>query len=177
MAVFANSLTRFVGVVAAFRERHDVVADGGGADADAVVAKLALVAVAGQDTQPALAVLRCVGACDAGLALPAALPFMLGAISGSAAISGDVGAVKAVLAVMERRSRLFGLDTPQRLAVGISESEFGRRAAELLKITGPGPLLKLARSAPLEAEVVQLGAGEDGWSNIGGPDPAATAHR
>jgi hypothetical protein len=68
---------------------------------------------------------------------------------------------------------LFGLDAPQRLAVGISETEFAQQAVELLKVTGPGPLLELVRAAPIDGEVIaEAGESEpDGWSNIV-PGPA-----
>jgi hypothetical protein len=44
-----------------------------------------------------------------------------------AASGGDTDAIRAVLGIMARRAKLFALDAPQRLAVGISETEFARR--------------------------------------------------
>ena len=47
--------------------------------------------------------------------------------------AGNLDAIKTVLAIQARRSRLFGLDAPIGVAVGgITASEFGTRAAELI---------------------------------------------
>lgn len=91
----------------------------------------------------------------------------------AAAIAGDLEAIKTVLAIMTRRARLFGLDAPTPVAVGISAAEFAKKAAELLDVIGPGPLLELARTAPVDAEVIaEAGESEpDGWSNIGPDTP------
>ena len=97
----ASSPASGVVIVPAFGQRHDVVADGCGADTDAGVAQLALVVVAGQDTQPAVAVLRCVGACHAGLAGSAALLLMFGAVGGFGGYEGGALVVSADF----RRSR------------------------------------------------------------------------
>lgn len=107
-----------------------------------------------------------------------------------AATSGDTDAVRAALAVMARRAKLFGLDAPTAFAVGgISESEFAAQAAELLTaIGGPGAAARalvdtvpgLARELPSAVRNDLLGAGApeaaddtghdaEPWSNIG-PD-------
>ena len=88
------------------------------------------------------------------------------------ALAGNLNAVMAVLKIRERRARLFGLDSPVRVDLeGISEAEFGERAAELLRITGDAPLRELARQPLPPADVVV--DNNDGWSNIGGPGIAA----
>jgi hypothetical protein len=54
----------------------------------------------------------------------------------------DEGAAKIVLRALADYSRLLGLDAAMQIhaRAGISEAEFARQAAELLRITGPGPL-------------------------------------
>lgn len=66
-----------------------------------------------------------------------------------AAFGGDLDAIKAVLGIMGRRAKLFGLDAPTTVPVGgISEAEFAHQVAELLTVIGgPGA----ARAAPLLA--------------------------
>lgn len=73
-------------------------------------------------------------------------------------------AVDRVLEVLRDERKLFGLDRPTRVELGISEEEFAARAAELLKITGDAPLRELARVEPLEAEVIA--EDDSSWSNI-----------
>jgi hypothetical protein len=91
------------------------------------------------------------------------------------ATAGDCDAIRTVLRISERRSKLLGLDAPQRVE-GISEKEFAAQAAELLRITGPGPLRELARMPELP-EPVAVDCCSDGWANIGTPyetpEPAA----
>jgi hypothetical protein len=96
------------------------------------------------------------------------------------AVRGDLDAIKAVLGIMARRARLFGLDMPTTLAVGVSEVEFGARAAELLAVVGSEPLRELAsvavsaRALPdaTTAAMPDVGLVYDGevdeeWSNVG----------
>ena len=96
-----------------------------------------------------------------------------------AALHGDLDAIKAVLGIMARRARLFGLDKPTAVAVGISETEFAAQAAELLAVLGPEPLRELAQSVPESVRalpgaataavpgVVYGGEVDEGWSNLG----------
>jgi hypothetical protein len=75
-------------------------------------------------------------------------------------------ALEKVLEVLRDERKLFGLDRPTRVELGISEDEFAARAAELLKITGPAPLAELASGAKdevVDAEVVEA---PDSWSNL-----------
>ena len=91
--------------------------------------------------------------------------------------AGDCDAIRTVLRISERRSKLLGLDSPVRVAVeGISEQQFAARAAELLLITGVRPLVAAALPALPPAERDAWIAAEDApvvvddggnWSNIG----------
>ncbi|GJO51402.1 hypothetical protein NJB1604_39400 [Mycobacterium marinum] len=89
--------------------------------------------------------------------------------------AGDCDAIRTVLRISERRSKLLGLDAPVTLAVeGITEAEFARAAAELLAVTGDAPLRELAKLPPAPGEPVQDGYDPD-WSNIGVDDAAMAA--
>ena len=71
-----------------------------------------------------------------------------------------------ILQVLEHEAKLFGLYAPAKVSLGITEQEFAAQAAELLKITGPGPLLELVgRPGVVDAEVIES-AGLDGWCDI-----------
>lgn len=74
-----------------------------------------------------------------------------------AAMSGDREAQAVVLRVLEHEAKLYGLYAPARVNVGISESEFGAQAAELLLALGTEPLRELAGNAyePIDAEVIE----------------------
>lgn len=64
-----------------------------------------------------------------------------------AALNGDTDAAKIVLKVLEHESKLFGLNAPARVEIGVSDAEFARQAAELigvLDITPPEGLLPQA---------------------------------
>lgn len=99
-----------------------------------------------------------------------------------AALRADLDAVKTALQVLGDIAKLYGLNAPERVAVGISDTEFATQAAELLAVVGPGPLAELARWSPelralpiVEGEVahseVYDGNITDGWSNLGTPQP------
>jgi hypothetical protein len=90
-----------------------------------------------------------------------------------------VYAIRTVLRISERRSKLLGLDAPARVEVeGIPEQEFAEMACELLELTGIRPLVEAALPAlePAEraawlraADGTADDADEDieGWSNLG----------
>ena len=82
------------------------------------------------------------------------------------AVAGNVGAVLAVLKIQERRSKLFGLDSPIAVAIGISASEFAERASELLKVVGVEPLRELAGLPALPPAPVEDDDDTGPWSNI-----------
>lgn len=75
-------------------------------------------------------------------------------------------ALDRVLEVLRDERKLFGLDAPQKISLGISEQEFAERAAELLKVTGTRPLLELAgqQEDVVDAQVVEVE--EERWSNL-----------
>ena len=112
----------------------------------------------------------------------------------AAAASGDIDAARLLIAVMEREARLFGLDAPTRVNVGVSDVEFAERTASLIQSLGLQPPKELAamssalRESFIDAEVDEdqlafdLADGDgtdgdapgvrgvpsesDGWSNI-----------
>jgi len=110
----------------------------------------------------------------------------------AAAASGDIDAARLIIATLEREARLFGLDAPTRVNVGVSDVEFAERTATLIESLGlrpPKELIRMRaddRAEHLDAEVIlpfDLGgdsdepsgvptadgdasASSDGWSNI-----------
>lgn len=66
-------------------------------------------------------------------------------------------AQSTIIRCLEHEAKLYGLYAPARVSVGISESEFGQQAADLLKLVGVGPLAELAGigRAELEAAIGQ----------------------
>jgi len=62
----------------------------------------------------------------------------------SAAASGDVDAARVILATLEREAKLFGLDAPTRVNVGVSDVEFAERTASLIESLGLTPPKELA---------------------------------
>ena len=107
----------------------------------------------------------------------------------AAAASGDIDAARLILACLEREARLFGLDAPTRVSVGVSDVEFAERTASLIQSLGLQPPKELAamssalRESFIDAEVDEdqlafdLADGDlagasgvpsesDGWSNI-----------
>lgn len=95
---------------------------------------------------------------------------------------GTIMSRRTVLDIMARRAKLFGLDAPIAVAVGISEAEFGRQVAELLTsidaLGGPGASARelareLAWAVPEPAHALPSAARDDDaapWSNIGAPE-------
>lgn len=72
-------------------------------------------------------------------------------------------AISTVLEVLRDERKLFGLDRPTRIELGVSEEEFAARAAELLKVTGDRPLRELVGEV-VDAEVVS--EPPEDWSNL-----------
>jgi len=93
-----------------------------------------------------------------------------------AALSGDREAATVILRCLEHEAKLYGLYAPARVSVGISESEFGRQAAELLRKVGSEPLRELAGlpatpgpdqvAQVIDAEVTNAEVTDEGWSNL-----------
>lgn len=73
-------------------------------------------------------------------------------------------AMDRVLEIMRDERKLFGLDRPTKVELGISTEEFAARARELLKVTGDRPLRELAGEPVVDAEVVETDPEE--WSNL-----------
>ncbi|BAX97127.1 hypothetical protein MSTE_01810 [Mycobacteroides stephanolepidis] len=120
------------------------------------------------------------------------------------ACEGDIDSIKAVLSVMARRAKLFGIDAPQRVQVGadpVSDRQYAERLTELVgglnprslrdilaQSPGGGPVLAAARrtasgaeDSPPEADSPlcgplsgETGTLDEGWSNVGGADGALT---
>ncbi|WP_152528509.1 hypothetical protein [Gordonia amicalis] len=68
-----------------------------------------------------------------------------------AALRGDIDATKAVLAVIDRRAKLFGLNAPTAVAIGgavITDREFAEQAVELIAALRPETVAEAVRSAP-----------------------------
>lgn len=98
-----------------------------------------------------------------------------------------------IIRCLEHEAKLYGLYAPARVAIGISESEFGQQAADLLKLVGTAPLAELAGlstaqlpaivavpsqrqqpdpdpggepESPVDQEPLEVDAVEDPWSNL-----------
>lgn len=60
-------------------------------------------------------------------------------------LEGDVDAARLILSSLEREAKLFGLDAPTRVNVGVSDIEFAEKTAALIESVGgtpPADLLK-----------------------------------
>lgn len=66
------------------------------------------------------------------------------------AVSGNLDAIKAVLQIMDRRAKLFGLNAPVALHVSeeMTDIEFAEKMADLIGTLGPDDLGDLARRLP-----------------------------
>jgi hypothetical protein len=62
----------------------------------------------------------------------------------AAAASGDIDAARVILSTLEREAKLFGLDAPTRVSVGVSDVEFAERTASLIESLGLSPPRELA---------------------------------
>jgi hypothetical protein len=59
-----------------------------------------------------------------------------------------------IIRCLEHEAKLYGLYAPARVSVGISESEFGQQAADLLKLVGIGPLAEIAGMGQAELDAL-----------------------
>ena len=95
----------------------------------------------------------------------------------AAAASGDIDAARLILATLEREARLFGLDAPTRVNVGVSDVEFAERTATLIESLGLRPPKELLRmraedADSLDADVVlPFDIAEDAGDSDGVPPP------
>jgi hypothetical protein len=96
----------------------------------------------------------------------------------SAAASGDIDAAKVILSTLEREARLFGLDAPTRVNVGVSDVEFAEKTASLIQSLGLQPPRELAVMSArvretLDGEVVEdddpFGRSDSGGVALEGP--------
>ncbi len=85
----------------------------------------------------------------------------------AAAASGDIDAARVILSTLEREAKLFGLDAPTRVNVGVSDVEFAERTATLIESLGLTPPRELAvmgsrwREEILDVQVEEAGLGFD----------------
>lgn len=94
-------------------------------------------------------------------------------------LEGDVDAARLILSSLEREAKLFGLDAPTRVNVGVSDIEFAEKTAALIESVGgtpPADLLKAighradtaGNGTVIDAEVVT----EDRAEPVAAPAPA-----
>lgn len=97
-------------------------------------------------------------------------------------LEGDIDAGRLILSALEREAKLFGLDAPTRVNVGVSDIEFAEKTAALIESVGgtpPADLLKAighragatrdgGDAAVIDAEVVT----EDRAEPVAAPAPA-----
>ncbi|SKX80703.1 Uncharacterised protein [Mycobacteroides abscessus subsp. bolletii] len=94
-------------------------------------------------------------------------------------LEGDIDAARVILSSLEREAKLFGLDAPTRVNVGVSDIEFAEKTAALIESVGgtpPADLLKAighragatGNGAVIDAEVVTDPAAEP----VDSADPA-----
>lgn len=81
----------------------------------------------------------------------------------AAAASGDIDAARIILSTLEREARLFGLDAPTRVNVGVSDVEFAEKTALLITSLGLTPP-KAILAALGEREVVDAELFDDDYS-------------
>lgn len=86
---------------------------------------------------------------------------------------GARDAQATIIKCLEHEAKLYGLYAPQRVAVGISEGEFGQNAADLLKLVGFGPLAEIAGipQADLRAALSPSGAAVSTPASAAVPEP------
>lgn len=97
----------------------------------------------------------------------------------SAAASGDIDAAKLILSTLEREAKLFGLDAPTRVNVGVSDVEFAEKTATLIESLGLRPPKELAtmsarlrEDAALDAEIVlPFDVADDATGDASGEGP------
>lgn len=85
-----------------------------------------------------------------------------------------------IVRTLEHEAKLYGLNAPTRVNVGISETDFGLQAADIIKLVGTAPLREMAGLPPgfdsiatgdpeqetEDAEIVELPPEDDDWSNL-----------
>lgn len=83
---------------------------------------------------------------------------------------GDIDSCKIVLSTLERESKLFGLDAPQRVALGVgTDVEFAETLASLIEVVGYRPPQDLVFAA--RGDRAALPEAQAQPSNTGDMDP------
>lgn len=90
-------------------------------------------------------------------------------------LEGDVDAARLILSSLEREAKLFGLDAPTRVNVGVSDIEFAEKTAALIESVGgtpPADLLKAighragAGASVIDAEIEPDPVPPPGWQPV-----------
>lgn len=77
-------------------------------------------------------------------------------------LEGDVDAARLILSSLEREAKLFGLDAPTRVNVGVSDIEFAEKTAALIESVGGTPPADLLKAIGHRAGAARAGAARDG---------------
>lgn len=89
-----------------------------------------------------------------------------------AAVSGDIDAGRLVLATSTEIRKLFGLDAPSRVSVGVNDIEFAERTAALIESLGLEPPRELVKNLHREdANVVDAEVVPDSGAESAEPNP------
>lgn len=96
-------------------------------------------------------------------------------------LEGDVDAARLILSSLEREAKLFGLDAPTRVNVGVSDIEFAEKTAALIESVGGTPPADLLKAIGHRADAIGHRAGavidaevvtEDRAEPVAAPAPA-----
>ncbi|CPT94394.1 Uncharacterised protein [Mycobacteroides abscessus] len=74
-------------------------------------------------------------------------------------LEGDVDAARLILSSLEREAKLFGLDAPTRVNVGVSDIEFAEKTAALIESVGGTPPADLLKAIGHRADAIGHRAG------------------
>lgn len=86
-----------------------------------------------------------------------------------AALRGDKEAQTMILKALDHEAKLFGLNAPTRVAVGVSDTEFAEQAAELIESLGLQPPQELKRAPEpdiIDVHITDIDPPPDDWTNI-----------
>ncbi|SHT84149.1 Uncharacterised protein [Mycobacteroides abscessus subsp. abscessus] len=74
-------------------------------------------------------------------------------------LEGDIDAGRLILSALEREAKLFGLDAPTRVNVGVSDIEFAEKTAALIESVGGTPPADLLKAIGHRADAIGHRAG------------------
>lgn len=77
-------------------------------------------------------------------------------------LEGDVDAARLILSALDREAKLFGLDAPTRVNVGVSDIEFAEKTAALIESVGGTPPADLLKAIGHRADAIGHRAGATG---------------